>query len=63
MGRGLRCVGLVLNNKPDTSDIAALTNADILRKVLDVPVLDGLGENLTELPADWRFMLDSAIDP
>ncbi len=63
VGRGLRCVGFVLNNKPDTGDIAALTNADILRKVLDVPVLDGLGENLTELPADWRFMLDSAIDP
>ena len=63
VGHGLRCVGLVLNNKPDTGDVAALTNADILRKILDVPVLDGLGENLTELPADWRFMLDSAIDP
>jgi hypothetical protein len=24
-------------------------------------VLDGLGENLTELPADWRLMLDSTI--
>jgi dethiobiotin synthetase len=62
VGHGLRCVGLVLNNKPDTGDIAAFTNADILRKILDVPVLDGLGENLTELPADWRFMLDSTID-
>jgi hypothetical protein len=55
-------VGLVLNNAQDTGDIAALTNADTLRKILDVPVLGGLGENLTELPADWRLMLDSTID-
>jgi dethiobiotin synthetase len=62
VGHGLRCVGLVLNNAQQTGDIAALTNADILGKILDVPVLVGLGENLTELPADWRFMLDSRID-
>ena len=62
VGHGLRCVGLVLNNAQETGDIAALTNADILRQILDVPVLGGLGENLTELPADWRLMLDSTID-
>jgi dethiobiotin synthetase len=56
----LRCVGLVLNNTETTSDIAALTNADMLERILDVPLLAGLGENLTELPADWRLMLDSA---
>jgi len=61
MGYGLRCVGLVLNNAQGIGDIAALTNADTLRKILDVPVLDGLGENLTELPPDWRLMLDSTI--
>jgi len=55
----LRCVGLVLNNPETTSDIAALTNADILERILDVPLLAGLGENLTELPVDWRLMLDS----
>jgi hypothetical protein len=61
-GRGLRCVGLVLNNsQEETGDIAAVTNADVLKKILDVPLLCGLGENLTELPADWRFMLDSTI--
>jgi dethiobiotin synthetase len=59
---GLRCVGVVLNNAQETGDIAALTNADILRKILDVAVLGGLGENLTELPADWRVMLDSTVD-
>jgi dethiobiotin synthetase len=58
---GLPCVGLVLNQAQKTGDIATLTNADILEKILDVPVLGGLGENLTELPADWRLMLNSPI--
>jgi dethiobiotin synthetase len=62
VGHGLRCVGLVLNNAQATGDIAALTNADILGTILDVPLLCGLGENLTELPTDWRLMLDSTID-
>jgi dethiobiotin synthetase len=62
VGHGLRCVGLVLNDAQETGDIAALTNADILREILDVPVLGGLGESLTELPADWRLMLDSTVD-
>jgi dethiobiotin synthetase len=62
LGHGLRCVGLVLNNAQETSDVATLTNADILRKILHVPVLEALGENLTQLPADWRLMLDSTID-
>ena len=58
---GLRCIGLVLNNAQEMGDIAGLTNADILSKILDVPILAGLGENLTELPADWGFMLGSTI--
>jgi len=61
LGHGLRCVGLVLNNAQETDDIAALTNADILRKILDVPLLCELGENLTELPTDWRVMLNSIV--
>jgi len=56
----LRCVGVVLNGVPAASDIAAVTNADILKKILTVPLLAGLGENLTELPADWRLTLDAA---
>jgi dethiobiotin synthetase len=55
----LRCASLVLNSTEMTSDIAALTNADILKRILNVPLLAGLGENLTELPVDWRLMLDS----
>ena len=56
----LRCVGLVLNSSEMANDIAALTNADILKRILDVPLLAGLGESLTELPMDWRLMLDSS---
>ncbi len=61
----LRCLGLVLNILNSTelaTDIAALTNADILKRILNVPLLAGLGENLTELPIDWRLMLDSIAE-
>ena len=56
----LKCAGLVLNSTETTGGIAALTNADILKRILEVPLLVGLGENLTELPVDWRLMLESA---
>ena len=55
----LRCLGIALITALGTSDIAATTNASILRKILNVPLLDGLSENLAELPTDWRFMLDA----
>jgi dethiobiotin synthetase len=56
----LRCVGVLLNSLDEIkSDIAALTNADILTQILNVPLLAGLGESLTVLPIDWRLMLDS----
>jgi len=50
-----------LNSTEMTSNIAALTNADILKQILNVPLLllAGLGESLTKLPMDWRLMLDS----
>jgi dethiobiotin synthetase len=62
LGHGLRCLGVVLNSAQETDDIAALTNADILREILDVPLLYGLGENLSELPAQWRAMLNSTMN-
>ena len=55
----LRCIGVVLNGAFATSDIAAATNFDILRKIVDVPVFTELTENITELPGDWRLMIDS----
>jgi dethiobiotin synthetase len=58
----LHCVGVVLDGVPVTRDIAAGTNADILKKILTARLLVGLGENLTELPTDWRFMIDSTSE-
>jgi dethiobiotin synthetase len=55
----LPCVGVVLNSPPNPSDIALVTNLDILRKIVDPPLLSGLTENLDQLPADWRLMIDS----
>jgi dethiobiotin synthetase len=55
----LRCLGVALISVPGTNDIAAATNEDVLKKILNVPLLDGLGENLMELPVDWRLMVDS----
>ena len=39
------------------ADIAALTNADIPKRILSVPLLAELGETLTELPVEWQLML------
>jgi dethiobiotin synthetase len=58
----LRCAGLVLKSTEIANDIAALTNADVLKRILNVPLLAGLGENLTELPINWRLMLDSIAE-
>jgi dethiobiotin synthetase len=59
---GLRCIGVVLNGEPGRSDTAAVTNADILRKILDVPLFTNLTENLNELPAEWRLIIDSTSE-
>ena len=59
----LPCIGLVLNGTEMVGDISGLTNADILKRILKVPMLGGLEENLTELPADWRLMLESTRTP
>jgi dethiobiotin synthetase len=59
----LPCLGVALNGVQIPGDIAALTNADVLERIVNVPLLVGLGENLMELPVDWRLMLDSAKDP
>jgi dethiobiotin synthetase len=56
---GLRRPGLILNDARKSGDIASLTNADFLKQILGVPLFGELGENLTQLPADWRFMFHS----
>jgi len=55
----LRCLGVALISVPSANDIAATTNEDVLKKILNVPLLDGLGENLMELPVNWRLTVDS----
>ncbi len=56
---GLRCPGVVLNGVPETSDIASMTNLDILKQIVDVPLFTGLTENLVDFPVDWRLMIRS----
>ena len=46
----LHCVGLVLNSTEIASDIATLTNTDILKQILNVPLLAGLGKALRNFP-------------
>ena len=55
----LHCVGLVLNEIEASSDIAVATNAEILKKILGIPLFAELHANLIKLPADWRLMIDS----
>jgi len=50
---GLRCAAVVLNDPTTNGDIASTTNADILAKILDVPLLTGLAQESAELPAKW----------
>ena len=54
---GLNCAGFVLNNPPAAKDIAVSTNEDILRRLVDVPILSGLNEQMAELPAEWERII------
>ena len=58
---GLRCIGVALNTPPQADDAATKTNADILREIVDAPVLPGLTEKMTELPSDWCRIFDSRV--
>jgi dethiobiotin synthetase len=60
-GYGLRCVGVVLNTPPESDDVAARSNADILQKIIDVPVLPGLTEKMPEFPSNWAPIFDSKV--
>ncbi len=58
--RGLKCVGVVLNEPSDQEDIAISTNGEILQKLCPVPILAGLTEKLDYLPASWIDVVTSA---
>ncbi|HEX7518033.1 MAG TPA: dethiobiotin synthase [Chthoniobacterales bacterium] len=51
---GLVCAGVVWDDTAGLTDIASTTNADILRQMLDVPILPMLAEEAAELTAEWR---------
>jgi len=51
---GLTCVGVVLNQPAGLADIASTTNGDILRQILDVPILPALPSEGGGLTAEWR---------
>ena len=50
---GLFCAGVVLNELPGATSVASATNADILREIIDVPLLSRLTENMDQLPLGW----------
>jgi dethiobiotin synthetase len=52
--RGLRCVGVALNDPVGETDVAKSGNADILRRLVDVPILTGLDEKQEHLSPEWR---------
>jgi dethiobiotin synthetase len=59
--QGLHCAGIALNSQLGETDVAAATNAQILEKIVDIPVLTGLTENVSELTPDWRRMIESTV--
>jgi hypothetical protein len=44
-----------LNDTAGLTDIASNTNADILRQILDVPILPRLADEVAELTLEWRM--------
>ncbi len=50
---GLFCAGVVLNELPGATSVASATNADILREIIEAPLLSGLTENMDKLPVSW----------
>jgi dethiobiotin synthetase len=57
--QGLHCAGIALNRRLGETDVAVATNAQILAKIVDIPVLAGLTENVSQLPASWRRIIES----
>jgi len=56
--KGLHCAGIALNSQLGETNVAVATNAQILEKIADIPVLTGLTENVSQLPADWRRTIE-----
>jgi dethiobiotin synthetase len=57
VAHGLVCAAVVLNDVAGLIDMASTTNADILRQILEVPILPMLAEDARELTPEWRSAL------
>jgi hypothetical protein len=49
----------VLNSRLDETDVAIATNPQVLETIVHIPVLTGLTENSSQLPADWWRAIES----
>jgi dethiobiotin synthetase len=58
--RGMNCVGVALNEPLAQSDIATVTNAEVLAQLCGVPILSGLSGDTTDLPPEWREVILSS---
>jgi dethiobiotin synthetase len=54
---GLRCAGVILNSPTGADDIATTTNAEILAKILNVPLLAALGSETAKFSPEWVQLL------
>jgi dethiobiotin synthetase len=54
---GLTCDAVVLNSPPALNDASVTSNADVLSRLTDVPILSGLAAETAELPPDWARVL------
>ncbi len=54
---GSRCAGVMLNDLSGSADVASTTNAEILRRVMEPPLLTSLTTELVVLPEDWLKLL------
>ena len=50
--------GLILNPLVSNSDIDSATNADVLAKIIDLPILPMLTADSAELSPGWRSLLN-----
>jgi dethiobiotin synthetase len=54
---GLRCAGVILNSPTGADDTATTTNAEILAKILNVPLLAALGSETAKFSPEWVQLL------
>ena len=63
VAHGLTCAGVVLNSPEGFLDIASATNADILRQILDVPIVSSLPDDAADLSPEWRQITGFPVSP